>query len=147
METRISIEVRTETETGAVMTTCEAGTVVETTLAMDTVIMTADEQVHNMTTIVDRPSLYRVKHRGGNQKTCTPIVGAILRGTGYLVGEVPIFWKGLLPITSLCAYETNSNCNSRRLQRESKVVSVWPPSPKAPARSSYVFVGSSIGRS
>jgi len=34
--------------------------------------------------------------------------------------------------------------NSRRLQRESKVVNVWPASPKAPARELYALIHFSI---
>jgi hypothetical protein len=121
-------------------TTYVAGTVPETILAVNTAIVTADEQVHSMTIIEDRPRLQRVKYHGSNQKTCILTIGAIPRETDRMDGQVLISWKGSSLVASASFITLTKERNSRRLERENQVVNVWPTSPKAPARSSYVFV-------
>ena len=45
-----------------------------------------------------------------------------------------------VPITYLIHLKCQYHDDSRRLEREAAAVNVWPPSPKAPSRSSYVII-------
>ena len=70
------IKTLTGARTEAPVTTYEAGTTSGTTPAIDTVMATVGGGVRNMTTIEGHLRLWKVRHLGGNQKTCIQTVGA-----------------------------------------------------------------------
>lgn len=81
-----------------------------------------------------------VHHPGHPQKICIPI-GVEEEAVEVVV--VQTFWRGTTIIYSFILHQLICE-RSRRLQRETIPINVWPPSPKAPARDLCVHLFDSV---